>query len=278
MKKSPLLPRSPVSAVRADTTISDCVKIMRDKSIGALVITSANVKEEIVGIFTERDLVKEFELIHKGGFWDNPVRSVMTSVVRTITVDKVEDAPRIMAKYNIRHLPVVSVEKGRTYLVGVVSMRDIFRIAMEKLDYDLSRISPPTPPGVKPRTGRKLVGVFTEDKALRELVDKTTKLTGHMLVKGLTFKTEGESILGHLEKFDALFIDLEKMSPVESAELLAQAKAIPAQKAVFIAFNPVLENENNKASLHKLSDRKQIHLFAKPIAFGLFYEKFLNVI
>jgi CBS domain-containing protein len=51
MKKIPL-PASPVASVRADTSIEDCVRLMRDRSIGALVILSDNIREEIVGIFT----------------------------------------------------------------------------------------------------------------------------------------------------------------------------------------------------------------------------------
>lgn len=283
MKKSILLPSSPVCAVRADTSIADCVRLMRDKSIGALVITSANVKEEIVGMFTERDLIKQIELIHKGGFWDNPVRSVMTSTVRTVSVDKLEEAPKIMARYNIRHLPIVSEEKGHPRLVGVISMRDLFRTVMEKFDYDFDKIFPAPSPSATParkpsRPKQKLVGVFSEDPSLRALVDKAAKFTGHLLVKALTLKSEFNALDDVLAKFETLFIDLDGMSVTNRAELLAQLKGLSPKRSIFIAFSPLLVDESTKLQLRKLHDNHQVHLFSKPLAFGLFFEKFLREI
>ena len=140
MPKPPLLPSAPVRFVRADVSIGECIRILRDHSIGALVVLSDDVEENLVGIFTERDLVKNIELVQRGAFWDAPVRTVMTTTLRTITVADLNDAPKIMAKYNIRHLPLVEKKGDRTRVVGVFSMRDIFRVVMENFHYDLGRV------------------------------------------------------------------------------------------------------------------------------------------
>ena len=62
-RRGSLTPQARVWSVRADLPIAECVRVLRDRSVGALVVLSDNVFEEIVGIFTERDLVKNIELI-----------------------------------------------------------------------------------------------------------------------------------------------------------------------------------------------------------------------
>jgi len=163
-------------------------------------------------------------------------------------------------------------------------MRDLFRITMENLDYDINRVfqQPATSPALKKTTSskmkRKLVGVFSADKSLRELVDKTTKLTGHLLMKALAFKSDAETVSDHLSKFDALFIDIDEMAAVQRSRLLAEAKTLRPNNALFVVFNPMTADSDTKVLLHKLADHRQIHLLAKPLAFGLFYEKFLKKI
>lgn len=274
MKKKIPMPTAPLAAVRADTSIADCVKLMRDKSIGSLVIVSANAKEEIVGIFTERDLVKNIELIHRGNFWDNPVRTVMTSPVRTISVDRLEDAPRIMSRYNIRHLPIVAEGKNRNRIVGVLSMRDLFRFAMEQMEYDFSRILYPSEPTAE-KVDRKMIGVFSADKNVRELIDQSMKLTRHLMVKAQGF---GQDITSLESRFEALIVDLDGMPPLSLAKFLARARNFTSKRPVFVIFSPPNLTNETVQTLHKLYESRRIHLVAKPLSVGLFYEKVLKIL
>ncbi len=280
MSKKSFLPKSPLVSVRADTSIGDCVRLLRDKSIGALVITSANVREDLIGIFTERDLVKNIELIHRGNFWDNPVRAIMTATLRTITVDQIKSAPKIMARYNIRHLPVVSEEKGRKRVIGVISMRDLFRTVMEQFDFDLDKVFSGLPAQalVPPKRKNKLAGVFSSDPKFRELVDKSSKLTKHLIVKAMSLKADLENMDDYLARFEVLVVDLEDMSKVQVSKFLASVHASKTKNSIYLVFNPLTLAPEVNQMLHKLSERKEIHLLAKPMALGLFYEKFIREI
>jgi CBS domain-containing protein len=270
MKKK-LVPTSPLVAVRADTSIASCVRLMRDRAVGSLVIVSANVREDLVGIFTERDLLKNVELIQKGNFWEHPVRTVMTSPVRTVSVDKLAEGPRIMARYSIRHLPVVSVERGRTRVVGVLSMRDLFRFAMEKVDYELLSIMPVAQP---PRSTQKMVGIFSADKSVRDLVDQAARQTEHLLVKARALPTQMTAMEDAFSRFDGLVVDIDGVAPVHIAKFLA--RAAKGKRGLLVLFSPLTASPETKTVLHQLAESKRVPLLAKPLSLGLFFEKFLT--
>ncbi|MGZ3651292.1 MAG: CBS domain-containing protein [Bdellovibrionota bacterium] len=276
MKNSLMPSQSRIWSVRADLSIMECVRILRDRSVGALVVLSDDAKEEIVGIFTERDLVKNFELIRNGGFWDTPVRTVMTTNVHTITAAQISQAPRLMARYHIRHLPVVKVEKGRTRLVGVISMRDVFRLVMEEFDYDLEKAYLPPVAGAGSKPKKKVMAIFSADPAITELMEKGANLTRHLLVQAAPLREEFENLPGILARFDALFIDLDELRPVELAKVLAVAKAAGKEDLLFLAFNPTKLEPKILEELRGVSSRKRVHLLSKPVALGLLYEKFLR--
>lgn len=274
MKIGKLSPQARVWTVKADLPISECVRVLRDHDVGALVVLSDDFREEIVGIFTERDLVKNIELIQRGGFWESPVRTVMSPNVRTITVDELSEAPRLMARYHIRHLPVVSEEKGRKRLVGVISMRDVFRVALEEVDFDLAKLYRQLDKPKKP--AKKLLGVFSADPQIQGLIDQGSKLTRHLLVKAAKLSAELENLSEVLERFDALFLDLDDLNSLELEKVLAAARASGREEILFLAFSPAKLNPVSREALRKVSARKRVHLLAKPVALGLLYEKFLR--
>jgi CBS domain-containing protein len=101
-------------------TVKDAVSIMASKDIGSVLVV--NDKGELVGIFTERDLVKR--VIAKGLDPSTTLlKDVMTRNPITVNTESpLEEAARIMERRRIRHLPVTD-EEGR--LVGIISMRDV---------------------------------------------------------------------------------------------------------------------------------------------------------
>ncbi|MBI2830837.1 MAG: CBS domain-containing protein [Chloroflexi bacterium] len=117
-----------VVTVGPDETISAAVKKLAEYDRGSLPV--CNEKGELVGIVTERDVVRKcFASVDAcAGF---RVKDVMTSrVAIAIPDDGVEYAISVMKQKRIRHLPVVEDQR----VVGMVSMRDL-------LDMQLSETS-----------------------------------------------------------------------------------------------------------------------------------------
>ncbi len=266
-----LMPNAPVCSVRADTPISECVKILRNKNIGALIIASDDGSDGLGGIFTERDLIKNIELIQHGDFWNTPVRTVMSSPVRTVTVDELAEAPMIMAKFHIRHLPVVSVVAGKTHVIGVLSMRDIFRIMMESIDYKIDNIVPV--PG--DQLPKKSFGLFSQDQALVALATKGAKL-GMRKIQVLPHFEEFSGAASFATQFDAVLIDLDEMAPEALKRALVLVVDLAKAVTVILCFRPASHSEELLKALHQFDANKSVHLLAKPVAFGLLYEQLLK--
>lgn len=112
---------NPPHVIQKTATALDAAREMTAKNVGALVVLDG---DKLVGIFTERDLMKRVVAPGK-----DPARTQvgdeMTEKVALGTPGMtVEEAFRTMKKAKCRHLPIV--DDGR--LVATVSIRDLIEI------------------------------------------------------------------------------------------------------------------------------------------------------
>lgn len=99
-----------------NSTIKDVADLMMKEGVGSVVIKDG---EKIVGIVTERDIVKA---VHQGLPYDSSANKIAsTDLIRVDYNKSVYDAFFLMTKNNIRHLIVEKDGK----CVGVVSIRDV---------------------------------------------------------------------------------------------------------------------------------------------------------
>ncbi len=119
---------SVVVTVGSATTLGDAVAVLRDRSIGALIVDHPDGRIE--GIVSERDVVRAVAN-HGLGALGKLVGSVMTREVAVCALDDTaDDLMRVMTDRRIRHLPVV--DDGR--LVGIVSIGDVVKARLGQLE------------------------------------------------------------------------------------------------------------------------------------------------
>ena len=112
--------RETIHSVGPNTSVTECVRTMTAKRIGALIVMDG---EKLVGIFTERDALNK---VLAAGLdpGSTKVSEVMTKdpycIPPTTTVG---DAMELITKRRFRHLPIV--ENGK--LLAVVSSGDLTR-------------------------------------------------------------------------------------------------------------------------------------------------------
>ena len=111
-------PGEAIHSVGPDTPVTECVRVMTAKKIGALIVMEG---EKLTGIFTERDaLTKVLAAGRDPG--TTKVSEVMTKdptcIAPTTTVG---DAMELITKRRFRHLPVVDDGK----VLAVVSSGDL---------------------------------------------------------------------------------------------------------------------------------------------------------
>jgi CBS domain-containing protein len=112
--------------VPASATVAEGATVMGGRSVGSVLVQEG---EELVGIFTERDIVRALSQDFDAP--RHPLADWMTRNPLTIGPGaSVEEALGVMLKGGFRHLPVV--ESGKT--VGVISMRDISKATSERSD------------------------------------------------------------------------------------------------------------------------------------------------
>jgi len=121
-----------VISLRPEDTVQTAAAILSTNKIGALPVK--NGSEELVGILSERDIVKG---LYKSGAGciNLLVSDLMTTKVATCTVsDKVKDVQQVMHNGRFRHVPVI--KDGKLY--GVVSQGDVMHVCIEQAQTEAS--------------------------------------------------------------------------------------------------------------------------------------------
>lgn len=116
-----------VVAVQPDTRVSEVVRLLAERRIGAVPVVSGG---GVRGIFSERDVI--YGLAREGAaLLDRRVSEVMTAPA--VTVDRattILSALALMTRRRIRHLPVVEGDA----MVGLVSIGDLVKLRIDRIE------------------------------------------------------------------------------------------------------------------------------------------------
>ena len=119
---------SDVATIAPTASLTEAVKLLAERRIGALVVTGAD--NRVAGILSERDIVRVLAARGTDALQDN-VAAVMTRKVSTCTEDEtVAVIMERMTEGKFRHLPVV--EQGR--LAGIISIGDVVKLRVEEIE------------------------------------------------------------------------------------------------------------------------------------------------
>jgi CBS domain-containing protein len=117
-----------VSTIVPSAMLSDAVKLLAQRRIGAVIVTGAD--DRVAGILSERDIVRV--LAERGAaVLSESVATVMTRKV--LTCNETETVSVIMERMTtgkFRHLPVV--DQGK--LVGVISIGDVVKWRVHEIE------------------------------------------------------------------------------------------------------------------------------------------------
>lgn len=110
----------PVATVEHDATLQVAIAVLGAEELGALLVLRHDAP---VGIISERDVISH--LAQDGDPAHLLVGEVMSGELVTVTTETtIEDAARVMATADIRHLPVTRDAE----FVGMVSSRDVMAV------------------------------------------------------------------------------------------------------------------------------------------------------
>ena len=122
-----------VHAIAPDAPVVEAVRLMAQKSIGALLVMAGG---RLVGILSERDYARKIVLKERSSA-TTPVREIMTAELVTVTpAVSVEECLELVTDRRIRHLPVLD---GDT-VVGVISIGDLVKSVIEQQRHELGHL------------------------------------------------------------------------------------------------------------------------------------------
>lgn len=122
-----------IHSIGPDAPVIDAVRLMAERSIGALLVMEG---PRLVGIVSERDYARKVVLQGRGSA-DTPVSAIMTSQLVTVRPeDTVDRCMAIVTERRIRHLPVM---RGQD-LVGLVSIGDLVKAVIEDQKVELDHL------------------------------------------------------------------------------------------------------------------------------------------
>ena len=104
-----------------DNTVYDAARLMNENHIGSIPVCDTN--RNLVGIITDRDIVLRTIACDKDVRHTKVTDIMTTNVIRTSKDTEVSWVANIMAKNQVRRIPVVEDEK----LVGIISIGDLAR-------------------------------------------------------------------------------------------------------------------------------------------------------
>jgi CBS domain-containing protein len=125
---------SDVATIASGATVGEAVALLRERNIGALVVTRAAAEGgppgPVVGVLSERDVVRALAGGDATALLAGSVADLMSTDVATCgpraTVDELM---RLMTNRRIRHIPVVDGDA----LVGIVSIGDVVKSRIDEL-------------------------------------------------------------------------------------------------------------------------------------------------
>jgi CBS domain-containing protein len=119
-----------VATISQGRSVNDGVRLLRERGIGALVVTGAT--PPLVGIFSERDVVRALA-VHGSDALAMSIADLMSTEVTTCRESSTLDSlMSLMTDRHIRHLPVVD----DNVLVGMVSIGDVVKSRVDELEHD----------------------------------------------------------------------------------------------------------------------------------------------
>ena len=116
-------------SINAEEEIVKAVEVMQKNNVGALLVKE---KGKVIGIFTERDVLKKINIANAKTFLFKKVKTGMTK--KTVSIDHKEaylNVIEIMKKKKTWYLPVLV--KGK--VKGIISLRDFFNKYNKQLEF-----------------------------------------------------------------------------------------------------------------------------------------------
>lgn len=262
--------QSPTILVPADISLQDGIQKMNECRVGSLLVIKSSSNEELVGIFTERDLIIKLTHLKHPSTWKKPISEFMTKGVITLDVFEMEKAGAVMAENHIRHLPVTyRLREGKTIVIGILSLRDIYR----KKIWEMRKAFTTLAKAERLQTGIKMEQGFTQFFGWVGDENAFWNLTTQALSKFPQIKSEKLHYISDMDfsQYSLLLADLDETKQSFWGGFLTQfIHSPPGGKGgrfpfLIVLYDPVTISVILLKLVYQLQDASKYQVFKKPV-------------
>lgn len=149
-----------VIIARQNESMEGVIRNMIDEQVSSILV--ADPEDNIVGIITERDIVRKFTLLSKADKLKSKVITVMTRPVQFVSIDNLnQDIELLHKQMKVRHFPILmDSEPTIQNLAGMLTSTDLFRIWLKQQ----KKSSEPLPQPEVYKISLIMAGVFERAK------------------------------------------------------------------------------------------------------------------
>ncbi len=124
-----------VVTIHHHQTVKEAVNLLASHKIGALVVVDEAQAGKLVGILSERDIIRE--AAQKDIILTLPVDKVMTKNVTTGSPhDDLKSVLQTMTDQRFRHLPIM--DQGK--LAGIISLGDVVKALLDQYEGEIDTL------------------------------------------------------------------------------------------------------------------------------------------
>lgn len=116
-----------VSFISAEAKIREGVELMAKQEISSVLVT--NAEDLVVGILTEKDIVRKITLLDVADKLERGVGTIMTRPIHFVHIENLnKEIIHLHLQHRTRHFPVLSAEPPlRKNVIGIISVTDFLR-------------------------------------------------------------------------------------------------------------------------------------------------------
>lgn len=116
--------------LKKSATVFEAAQMMSENKVGSILIMEGN---DLIGIFTERDLVNRVVAVGKD-YNETIIKDVMSTNISTVSeTTSLIECYDMMKNSKCRHLPIISASNK---ILGVVSMRDLLDWRVKDMEFE----------------------------------------------------------------------------------------------------------------------------------------------
>lgn len=194
--------------VDLEESIAATVRAMIKQDVSSVLVTGAH--SEVLGIVTERDLVRKVTLLEAPSKLERSVSTIMSLPVEFVRLENLDDdLAQIHLKRKFRHFPVlVGSEPVKANVVGMLTATDVVR------QFATSFMKPPTD------KGRPMVALVCGDWRTSTTLESLLRGLGYEVLSG-----EAEAVLDHIAGTTTpLVYDLDGFVTARNSALLKKVR------------------------------------------------------